>query len=191
MDIFTFQTLVLHYAILNKNRDALFILLGKGNCDFIIKNKYGKTPIDLANKLDYISDKEIYELITKFINPEKEKNEENIKKNKRDNNSINDNSIVDSDKMFIIPKEEITSRVEISFSFQNNNPYLNYKDSDSSSSNNMENNNKNNSNQFYSFVKIQNTPTLYFDISNEASKEKLIYNSLKTENQNLIETLAQ
>ena len=77
--------------------------------------------------------------------------------------------------MFIIPKEEITSRVEISFSFQNNNPYLNYKDSDSSSSNNMENNNKNNSNQFYSFVKIQNTPTLYFDISNEASKEKITF----------------
>ena len=175
MDIFTFQTLVLHYAILNKNRDALFILLGKGNCDFNIKNKYGKTPIDLANKLDYISDKEIQELITKFINPEKEKNEKNFKKNKRDNNSINDNSIVDSDKMFIIPKEEITSKVEISFSFQNNNPYLNYKDSDSSSSNNMENNNKNNSNQFYSFVKIQNTPTLYFDISNEASKEKITF----------------
>ena len=183
----------LHYAILNKSKDALFILLGKGNCDFNIKNKNGETPIDLANKLDSVSDKEIYELIMKCINPEKEKNEEeNIKNNKKkDKDSEDDISTVDSDKMFVFPKEEITSRVEIPFSFQNNNRFLNYNDSDSSSSNNMTNNNMNNFNQFYSFIKIQNTPTLYLDISNEASKEKLIYDSLKTENQNLIATLEQ
>ena len=183
----------LHYAIMNKNKHALFILLGKGNCDFNIKNKNGENGIDLANKLDSVSDKEIYELVMKYINPEKEKNEEENgkNKNKKDKNANGENSGADNDKMFVFPTEEITSRVEIPFAFQNNNPILNYNDSDSSTSNNTSNNNLNNLNHFYSFIKIQNTPTLYLDISNEASKEKLMYDSLINENQNLVTTLEQ
>ena len=77
--------------------------------------------------------------------------------------------------MFVFPKDDISSRVEIPFSFQNNNSILNFNDSTSSSSNNTgNNNNMNNLNQFYSFIKIQNTPTLYLDISDETNhiKEK-------------------
>ena len=53
----------LHYAIKNKNQDALFILLSKGNCDFSIKNNNGESPIDLAEQLNNESNKDIYELI--------------------------------------------------------------------------------------------------------------------------------
>ncbi len=189
----------LHYAIINKNHDALYILLGKGNCDLSIRNKNGERPEDLAEKINNESNKDIYELIMNFSNTGKEvnlKTTNNNNKNKKDkktdeeNNSSKNNNNNDNDKMFVFPKDDITSRVEIPFSFQNNNPILNCNDSDSSSSNTMgNNNNMNNLNQFYSFIKIQNTPTLYLDISDETNQEKLIYDSLKSENENLVMTL--
>ena len=42
---------------------------------------------------------------------------------------------------------------------------------------------------FHSFIRIQNTPTLYLDISDEINQDKLIYDSLKSENENLSITL--
>ena len=185
----------LHYAIKNKNMDALYILLGKGNCDLYIKNKNGETPIDLAKKITNESNKEIYELIMKFANIGKEKNDFD------DNNKINNNTIksdkkvsediknnnTDNDKMFVFPKEDINSRVEIPFLFDNENTILNNIDNDSSSSTTA--NNSINNNQFHSFIKIQNPPTLYLDISDETSQEKLIYDGLKSEIQELETTL--
>ena len=191
---FTDGNTALHYAVKNKNHDALFILLGKGNCDLSIKNKNNETAIDLAEKINTESNKDIYELIMNFVNTGKEKTEEKNSKannnnntNKKDKKANGENG--DNDKMFVFPKDDITSRVEIPFAFQNNNPFLNFNDSDSSSSNNTGNSNMNNFNQFYSFIKIQNTPTLYLDISDETNQDKLIYDSLKTENENLFTTL--
>ncbi len=181
----------LHYAIKNKNHDALYILLGKGNCDLSIRNKNGERPVDLAEKINSESNKDIYELIMNFTNTGKEENTKtNNNKNKKDKKVNEENNTTDNDKMFVFPKDDITSRVEIPFSFQNNNSILNFNDSDSSSSNNTGNNNSmSNLNQFYSFIKIQNTPTLYLDISDETNQEKLIYDSLKSENENLVMTL--
>ena len=178
----------LHYAIKNKNYEALYILLGKGNCDINKVNRNGESPLDLAKKLTNESNKDIYELIMKFAGKEKSDEENNKKKDKKINedNKNNNNEI---DKMFIFPKGDINSRVEIPFAFQNNNPYLNYNDSDSSSSNNTNNNNLNNFTQFHSFIKIQNPPTLYLDISDRPHQDKLIYDSVKSENQELEKTL--
>ena len=176
---FTDGNTALHYAVKNKNNDALFILLGKGNCDLSIKNKNNETAIDLAEKIKTESNKDIYELMMNIANTGKEKTEEKNSKTNNNNNNNNTNNNnnkkdkkangesnnCDNDKMFVFPKEDITSRVEIPFSFQSNNPFLNFTDSDSTSSNNTGNSNMNNVNQFYSFIKIQNTPTLYLDIS--------------------------
>jgi len=185
----------LHYAIKNKNQEALWILLGKGNCDLSIKNKNDETAIDLAEKINSESNKDIYDMIMNFVNTGKEKNEEDNKSNNHNNKNKKDkkangenNNNTDNDKMFVFPKDDITSRVEIPFSFQNNS-ILNFNDSDSSTSNNTVNNNINNPNQFYSFIKIQNTPVLYLDISDETNQDKLICDSLKTENENLEMTL--
>ena len=193
---FTDGNTALHYAVKNKNTDALFILLGKGNCDLSIKNKNNETVLDLAEKINTESNKDIYELIINFANTGKEKNDEensktnnNNNKNKKDKKVSGETNNSDNDKMFVFPKDDITSRVEIPFAFQNNNPILNFNDSDSSSSNNTGNSNMNNFNQFHSFIKIQNTPTLYLDISDETNQDKLIYDSLKTENENLVTTL--
>ena len=180
----------LHYAIKNKNKDALFILLGKGNCDLNIKNNNGESAIDLAEKLNNESNKDIFELIMKFYNTGKENNdnEDNNKynnKNKKDKK--NGDNYNDNDKMFFFPKGDITSRVEIPFTFQGDNKILNNNDNDSTSSNNR-NNNMNNFN-FHSFIRIQNTPTLYLDISDETNQDKLIYDSLKSENESLSITL--
>lgn len=185
----------LHYAIKNKNQEALWILLGKGNCDLSIKNKNDETAIDLAEKINSESNKDIYDMIMNFVNTGKEKNEEDNKSNSHNNKNKKDkkangenNNNTDNDKMFVFPKDDITSRVEIPFAFQNNS-ILNFNDSDSSTSNNTANNNINNPNQFYSFIKIQNTPVLYLDISDETNQDKLICDSLKTENENLEMTL--
>ena len=196
---FTDGNTALHYAVKNKNHDALFTLLGKGNCDISIKNKNNETVMDLAEQINTESYKDIYELIMNFVNTGKEKPEEkNTKTNNNNNNNKKDkkngenSKTGDNDKMFLFPKDDITSRVEIPFAFQNN-PFLNFNDSDSSSSNNTGNSNMNNLNlnQFYSFIKIQNTPTLYLDISDDTNKDKLMYESLKTENENLVGTLEQ
>ena len=182
----------LHYAIMNKNHDALYILLSKGNCKFDIKNKNNETAADLAKKINGESHKDIYEIIMKYVNPHKEESDDENKKinnnndnnkNKKEKKSKNEYNSA-HDKMFAFPKDDISSRVEIPFSFQNNIPQFNFNDSESSSSNNT-GNNINNLNQFHSFIKIQNTPTLYLDISDEINQDKLIYDSLKSENENL------
>ena len=164
----------LHYAIKHKRMEALYTLLGKGNCDLYIKNKNGETPIDLAKKLTNESNKEIYELIMKYAGVGKESNDDD-----------NDKSISNNDKMFVFLKGDITSRVEIPFSFQDN-PIYNNTDNDS---NNSDTTTSTHLNQFHSFIKIQNPPTLYLDISNETSKEQLMYDGLQTEVQELEKTL--
>ena len=191
----------LHYAIKNQNHEVLYTLLSKGNCDLSIKNKNNETPIDLAEKMNSESNKDIYELIMKYANTGKEKNDDEYNKTNNNNNNTNNKNKKDkkskneynndNDKMFAFPKGDISSRVEIPFSFQNNNSLINFNDNDSSSTNNTGNNNMNNFNQFYSFIKIQNTPTLYLDISDETNQDKLIYDSLKNENENLHMTLAK
>ena len=187
----------LHYAILNKNFEALRKLLSKGNCDFSIKNKNNETAIDLAKKLNGESNKEIYEMIMKFVNAKIEPNDDNNennensdtnnnnKKEKKTKNEYNN----DTDKMFAFPKGDLSSRVEIPFTFQNNN--INFNDNESNSSNNTANNNINHFNQFYSFIKIQNTPTLYLDISDETREDKLIFDSLKNENEELTSCISK
>ena len=42
----------LHYAIMNKNIEALYIILGKGNCDISIQNFNKETAVDIAKKMD-------------------------------------------------------------------------------------------------------------------------------------------
>ena len=189
----------LHYAIINRNHEALYTLLSKGNCDITIKNKNNESPLDLAEQINNESFKDIYTILMKYASTGKDK-ENNCDNENEDSSTSNnckskkdkkqhDNNGGDSDKMFVFPKDDITSRVEIPFAFQNNNPILNFNDSDSSSSNTTGNNGINNFNQFYSFIKIQNTPTLYLDISDETNQEKLICDCLKTENVNLEKTL--
>jgi len=182
----------LHYAILNENQDALFILLSKGNCDLSIKNNNNETAIDLAKKMNKESNKEIYELINKFVNsgkPDNNNGNNNGNNNKKEKKlSVNS----DNDKVFMFPpKEDISSRIEFPFSFQKNS-ILNSNDIDLNSSNSSGNlNNLNNLNQLSSLIKMENTPVLYLDISDEDHQNKLILDSLVNENKNLDKTLEQ
>ena len=193
-----------HYAILRENRDALFILLSKGHCDLSIKNNNNETAIDLAKKMNNESNKEIYELINKFINSGKQENpNENSYNNINNNNNTNNNNTNNkkdkkvisndndnNDNIFMYPpKGDISSRIEFPFSFQKNS-MLNSTETDSTSvSNNL--NNFNNSNQLSSFIKMENAPVLYLDISDEPHQNKLMYDSLKSENESLEKTLLQ
>jgi hypothetical protein len=176
----------LHYAILKENQDALFILLGKGNCDLSIKNYKNETAFDLAKKLNSESNKEIYELIMKFDNSN---NNNNGASNKKEKKSI---SNTDNGKVFMFPpKEDISSRIEFPFSFQNK-PILNSNDNGLTNSTSSGNNdNFNNTNQLSSLIKMENTPILYLDISDEAHQNNLIYDGLKNESQSLDKTLDQ
>ena len=193
-----------HYAILRENRDALFILSSKGHCDLSLKNNNNETAIDLAKKMNNESNKEIYELISKFINSGKSENSSgnynninngnnnaNNNNNKKEKKVSNDSD--NNDNIFMYPpKGDISSRIEFPFSFQKNS-MLNSTDNDlnnsSSNSNNL--NNFNNSNQLSSFIKMENAPILFLDISDEPHQNKLMYDSLKNENENLDKTLTQ
>ena len=75
----------LHYAMLNENKEALYILLSKGNCDLSIKNHNNETAIDLAKKMNNESNKEIYELFMKFIDSGKPENNNGNKNNNYSN----------------------------------------------------------------------------------------------------------
>ena len=171
-----------HYAILRESRDALFILLSKGHCDLSLKNNNNETAMDLAKKMNNESNKEIYELINKFINSGKPENSNGNYNNANTNNT----------NIFIYPpKGDLSSRLEFPFSFQKNS-ILNSSETDLNSSlgsNNL--NNFNNSNQLSSFIKMENAPTLYLDISDEPHQNKLVYESLKNEKENLEKTLLQ
>ena len=180
----------MHYAVMNKNREAIWILLGKGKCDLTIKNKNNESVIDLVKRMNNSSNNDIYDMIMNYVNIGKEKEESEDNKNlNNNNNNINNNNnnnkaSDENEQMFIFPKDDITSRVEIPFTFQNNgNLNQNLNDNESASTNGT--NISNNSNQFHSFIKFQNTPTLFLDISDETNQEKLICDSLETENQNL------
>ena len=150
------------------------------------------------------SNKEIYELINKFINSGKQENpNENSYNNINNNNNTNNNNTNNkkdkkiisndndnNDNIFMYPpKGDISSRIEFPFSFQKNS-MLNSTETDSTSvSNNL--NNFNNSNQLSSFIKMENAPVLYLDISDEPHQNKLMYDSLKSENESLEKTLLQ
>ena len=177
-----------HYAIINENQEALFTLLSKGNCDLSIKNNKNETIFDLAKKLNRESNKEIYELIMKF--DETNNNNNNNASNNKKEKKYSSNS--DNDKVFMFPPtEDISSRIEFPFSFQKKS-ILNSNDNDLSNSSNSNNiNNFNNMNQLSSLIKIENTPTLYLDISDKAHQNNLIYDGLINENQNLEKTLEQ
>ena len=191
-----------HYAILRESRDALFILLSKGHCDLSLKNNNNETAMDLAKKMNNESNKEIYELINKFINSGKPENSKGNYNNTNTNNNTNNNKkkekkIISNDSdnngnIFIYPpKGDLSSRLEFPFSFQKNS-ILNSSETDLNSSlgsNNL--NNFNNSNQLSSFIKMENAPTLYLDISDEPHQNKLVYESLKNEKENLEKTLLQ
>ena len=191
-----------HYAILRESRDALFILLSKGHCDLSLKNNNNETAMDLAKKMNNESNKEIYELINKFINSGKPENSNGNYNNTNTSNNTNNNNkkekkIISNDSdnngnIFIYPpKGDLSSRLEFPFSFQKNS-ILNSSETDLNSSlgsNNL--NNFNNSNQLSSFIKMENAPTLYLDISDEPHQNKLVYESLKNEKENLEKTLLQ
>ena len=172
----------MHYAVMNKNREAIWILLGKGKCDLTIKNKNNESVIDLVKRMNNSSNNDIYDMIMNYVNIGKEKDEsdEKVKNNNNNNNKISD----ENEQMFIFPKDDITSRVEIPFTFQNNgNLNQNINDNESASTNGTTISNS--TNQFHSFIKFQNTPTLYLDISDETNQEKLICDGLETEKLNL------
>ena len=171
----------LHYAVINENKDALFILLSIGNCDLNIKNKKGETALDIAKKFDNGNKKEIYELINKFISYGKT----NDKNNNYITNNIK-NNINDNDEVFMfLQKKGISSRLEIPFNLQKTSIF-NSKEVELKKDNDF-----NNNNQFFSFIKIENTPTLYLDISNEEHQNSLIYEGLNKENIHLEKTLNQ
>ena len=170
----------LHYAIINENKDALFLLFSSGNCDLNIKNKKGETALDITKKIDVVNKKEIYELISKFISYGKsdDKNNNYIANNIK--NNINDN-----DEVFMfLQKKGISSRLEIPFNLQKTSIF-------NSNEIELKKDNDFNNNQFFSFIKIENTPTLYLDISNEEHQNNLIYDGLNKENINLEKTLNQ
>ena len=172
----------LHYAIINKSQEALFTLLSKGNCDLSIKNNNNETAVDLAKKLDSVSNKEIYELIMQLSGTEKDKTEdENNKKEKHINPISSDN-----DNLFMFPpsKEDISSRIEFPFSFQADSILNNLNENEINSSNIL-------NQQLHSLIKMENTPTLYIDISDEEHKNNIIYDGLKNDNENLGKTLEQ
>lgn len=214
-----------HYAVKNRDIGALYTLLSKGSAKLEIQNKEGKFPIDLVDP-NNVSDKDIYNLLMKKIKSNYDQDKENKEEesvggesinsenkgsketgtsnnnNKRNNNNGNSSSIIDSsntdnDKMFEFPRDDITSRVEIPFVFQNNPSFFN------GGANNIDNDNdfpfnpgnmNNNRNseiprQFSSYIKIQNTPTLFLDISDEVKQEKLIFDCLKSEKDELGNTL--
>ena len=112
------------------------------------------------------------------------------KSNSERENQLSVNS--DNDKVFMFPpKEDISSRIEFPFSFQQNS-ILNSNDIDLNSSNSSGNiNNLNNLHQLSSLIKMENTPVLYLDISDEDHQNKLILESLVNENKNLDKTLEQ
>ena len=171
----------LHYAVINENKDTLFILLSTGNCDLSIKNKKGETALDLAKKFDNGNKKEIYELINKFISYGKS--------NDKNNNYITNNKkggVIDNNEVFMfLQKKGISSRLEIPFNLQKTSIF-NSNEIDLKKDNDF-----NNNNQFFSFIKIENTPTLYLDISNEEHQNSLIYEGLNKENIHLEKTLNQ
>ena len=181
-----------HYAIMNENRDALFILLSKGNCDLSIKNKKNETLFDLAKKINNESNKEIYELVMKFDNT----NYNNHSNNNSYNNNKKDKKLsanTDNDNIFMFPpsEEDISSRIEFPFSFQKNS-ILNSNENDLNNSSNSGNiNNFNNKYQLSSFIKMENTPILHLDISDEEHKNNLKYEGLINESRNLDKTLEQ
>ena len=178
----------LHYAIMNENLEAIYILLGKGHCDFSIKNNKNETAFDLGKKLNRESNKEIYELIMKFdeTNNSENNNANNVNNNIKEKKKSYNNDI---DLFMFPPKgEDISSRIEFPFLFQNN-PMFYSNENDLNNSSNS--NNMSNSHQLYSLIKISNTPTLHIDISDEPHKNQLIYNGLKSESQNLDKTLEQ
>ena len=107
----------MHYAVMNKNREAIWTLLGKGKCDLTIKNKNNESVIDLVKRMNNSSNNDIYDMIMNYVNIGKEKDESDEK----DKNNCNNNKSSDeNEQMFIFPKDDITSRVEIPFTFQNN-----------------------------------------------------------------------
>ena len=86
---------------------------------------------------------------------------------------------------FTFPKGDLSSRLEIPFSFKEHatNPTTTtttHADSTSSSTN-----------QVHSFIRIQNAPTLYLDISDELNRDKLVCDALETENQSLTSTVSK
>ncbi len=168
----------MHYAVMKKNREAIMTLLAKGKADLSIRNKNGETVVDLAKKLN--GNSVICDMIMNYANIGKDI-EENNNNNENNNNSSSYNKNDNSD-IFIFPKDDISSRIEIPFAFQNNNNN-NFNDNESTSSNTTTS-----TNQFHSFIKIQNTPTLFIDISDETNRESLIYEGLKNEYDNLIIT---
>jgi hypothetical protein len=165
-----------------------------------LKNNNNETAMDLAKKINNESNKEIYELINKFINSGKPENSNGNYNNTNSNNNTNNNKKEkkiksndsdNNDNIFILPKGDLSSRLEFPFSFQKNS-ILNLSETDLNSSigsNNL--NNFNNSNQLFSFIKMENAPTLYLDISDEPHQNKLVYESLKNEKENLEKTLLQ
>ena len=184
----------LHYAIMNKNIEALYIILGKGNCDISIQNFNKETAVDIAKKMDSETTKEICDIIMQFtgknfIEEDNKENGNNKKEKKLDNETMSTCSTSDGGGIFNFLNFD-KSRIEIDFDFQKNKPILNSNnDNDSISSNNTGNNNANESNQFHSFIKITKTPVLYLDISDEVREDKLMCESLKSENENLEITL--
>ncbi len=83
-----------------------------------------------------------------YVNIGKEKDESDQK----DKTNYNNNKSLDDDEqMFLIPKDDITSRVEIPFIFQNNeNLNQNLNDNESTSTNGTTISNS--KNQFHSFI---------------------------------------
>ena len=174
----------LHYAIMNKSQEALFTLLSKGNCDLTIKNNNGETAVDLAKKLDSVSNKEIYELIMQLSGNEKEKDDENNNSNKKEK-KINSNG-KDNDIFMFPPNEEedISSRIEFPFSFQQDSILNNPNEKEINSQNKL-------NHQLHSLIKMESTPTLYIDISDEIHQNQIIFDGLMNDNESLGKTLEQ
>ncbi|MCQ2819792.1 MAG: ankyrin repeat domain-containing protein [archaeon] len=204
----------LHYAMYNGNRDAIWLLLANGKAKIDIKNKNGESVYDLAKK--DICPQDISDMIFSYaatISTKKKENEEKEKNDSNEGGIINKSILAKLEKIklmnegesqnnqpkeevFIFPTDDVSSRVEIPFMFQQSHPNENEPPTLSelinSPNRSGEDNNQNNQEReenpethVHSCIKIQNTPTLFLDISDETSREKLIFDSLKTEQQSL------
>jgi ankyrin repeat protein len=195
----------LHFACIINNKEIIELLLNK-EIDATLKNKDGLTAIDIFSK-DY-SSTEIYSLLVEKYNFQIEKTQK-IENEKIQHDKKNEeiNSIKNFIHFYNINNNNFSTRLEIPFSFKNNqinnnNNILNdslsndgsvttaTETNENNNNNNSNNNNNNNnivisSNNFSNYLNFEEIPSLFLDISDEYNEDKLTLESLLMEEEKL------
>lgn len=126
----------IHYAIMNSNKEILNKLMSY-NPDITIKNKSGESPLEIISKTQKSA-----EFVSILLSGLLIEDINNVNySGKKHNKSKTDNN---KDLMFMLPKDNISSRVEIPFIFQDTSQ--NMDQSGNNANGNM------NQSQFHSFI---------------------------------------